>query len=543
MQRRLYAALILVFAASILCLSISVSATKTSTNTEPGADKVVRVNKSERESWKINSAPDPELMISGRVLRADHPSQLFGFNINFRQFQNQLWSKEQAPKEGIVEALKPFEGAIYRYPGGSVSNAFHWRQSLGPLDKRAKQSSFYQKTPAVARFGIDEYLKFVEDVNGKPWYVLNLVGTDLTAPMKMADKQEVAKSNVELAKYLLENVDPKHFPLPLQLGNELDRSRYEWSAKMYSERAMAVTDRLKENGLMDNIQPVNFMRDFKWRYRRDKTLTDGKSRVFMAGVLNKLGADNHYSLHHYYDGNRSDGKSRTIPFWLRHLSRSISDHYDLSGKPAQIWITEHGRQPRSKQPGKDDSKFSTSNVAAALSTSDYLIALTQFPEVKGAVWHALNAGPWQLFDYSVEHFDLRPRPIYWAFRVLRKVSLDQSLESLNKGPNASKYGGGYDVRSAAFRSSDGKELGVRAVNRAPKGHKFLVKYPNFANKKAEIKRYSLSMAAGSDPESKGDDYKVELEPKPILVEFDEEGYVQLDLQPLSVSSFVISSVE
>lgn len=514
-----------------------------SSSVNPAAVKPANGKPSGPVNWKIKSAPQPQLLISGRVVRPDAPSQLFGFNINFRQFQDQLWSKQQTPKEGIVEALKPFEGAIYRYPGGSVSNAFHWQESLGPVESRAKQSSFYQKKPAVARFGIDEYLQFVDDVNGKPWYVLNLVGTDLTAPMKVADKAEVAKSNAELASYLLKQVDPKHLPFPLQLGNELDRSRYEWTAKMYTERVNAVMDQFKEKKLMDKIQPVNFMRDFRWRYRRDKTLTDGKARVFMSGVLDELGADNDYSLHHYYDGDRTDGKSRTIPFWLRHLSRSISDHKDLSGKPAQVWITEHGRQPQSKQPGKDDSKFSTSNVAAAISTADYLIALTQFAEVKGAVWHGLNAGPWQMFDYSVQHYDLRPRPIYWAFRVLRKVSLQESMESLNQGPNESGYAGGYDVRSAAFRSSDAKELGIRVINRAPKAHELRIKYDDFADKKVEIKRYSLSVSADSSPESKEDDYTVELEPKPFSGQFDKEGYLTVKLQSSSVSSFIITNAE
>lgn len=533
---------------SVVGLTVSVCASQREKGSET-AESIVKpahpelVLRSGPADWKIKSAPQPELLITGRVVRPDTPSQLFGFNINFRQFQDQLWTKDQQPAKGIVEALKPFAGALYRYPGGSVSNAFHWKESLGPLKSRAEQSSFYQKRPAVVRFGIDEYLQFVEDVNGKPWYVLNLVGTELTAPMKVADSKDMAESNAALARYLLDNIDPKHLPMPLQLGNELDRSRYEWTAKMYSERANAVIDQFKKDKLIDQIQPVNFMRDFRWKYRRDKTLTDGKSKVFMSGVLKEMGSDNHYSLHHYYDGDRSDGKSRTIPFWLRHLSRSIEDHKDLSGKSAQIWITEHGRQPQSKQPGKDDSKFSTSNVAAAISTADYLIALAQFAEVKGAVWHALNAGPWQMFDFSVKHFDLRPRPIYWGFRVLRKVSLQNSLESINRGPNLSGYGGGYDVRSAAFSNDDGTQLGIRVVNRASKTHEFRIQYSALSDKKVDIKRYSLSMESNKSPETKEDSYTVELEPKPVTGQFDKDGYLTVELQPSSVSSFIITSAE
>jgi len=546
-KQHLSVILIAALISGILTLSVTVFATQKSADIgqKPAVSELTAkaVRKHKPASWKIGSAAQPELRITGNVIRPDHPSQLFGFNINFRQFQVQLWSKEQKPKKGIVEALRPFEGAIYRYPGGSVANAFHWRESLGPLKSRAEQSSYYQKEPTRVVFGIDEYLKFVDDVSGTPWYVLNLVGTDLLEPMKLADDKEVAQSSVDLTKYLLANVDSKHFPLHIQLGNELDRSRFEWGSKGYAARAKAVTDEFKANELMKDINPVNFMRDFRWKYRRNKTMTDGKPRDFMAGVLNGLGETNDYSLHHYYDGDRLEGKSWSIPYWLRHLSNNINDHLALSGEPAQIWITEHGRQPRSYQPGKDGSKVSTSNIAAGISTADYLIALTQFAEVKGAVWHGLNAGPWQLFDYSVKDFDLSPRPIYWALRVLRKVSLEESLESFNRGPNSSNYAGGYDVRGAAFRSSDGKKMGIRVANRASKTHPFRIKYPEFANKKVEVMRYSISMSAGANPESKDDDYFVEMEPKPITGQFDKEGYLQLELQPLSVSSFAIQSVQ
>lgn len=495
------------------------------------------------ESWHVKYSAEPELIVMDKVVRSDHASQLFGFNINFKQFQKQLWTDDQMPKDGIVEALKPFEGAIYRYPGGLVANSFHWKASVGPIFSRSAQATFFQKSPAKVRFGLDEYLQFVDDVSGKPWYVLNIVGTDLLSPLKVSAKDEMANSNLNLAKYLVENLDEKYFPLHLQLGNEVDRSKYEWVPEHYAERAKAVIDILDTNKLSDEFEFVNFMRDFNWTYRRDTKLGKSFPRDYLERVVDTLGVYNDYSLHHYYDGNRKDGKSRSIPFWLRHLSRSIRDHLEITGQPASIWITEHGRQPNSKKAGKDGSEVFTSNVAAALSTSDYLISLTQFAEVKGAVWHGLNAGPWQLFDYSVKHKDLRPRPIYWALRVLRMVSLQESLRTFTISPNNSNYAGGYDIRGAAFRSNNSKQLGLRVVNRASVAQKIKLKYELFAKKKVSYKHYSLSLAEGEESDIDRDDFIVEMNPEARDDQFDNDGYIYFELPASSVSSIVMKTAQ
>lgn len=500
-------------------------------------------HKTANESWHVRNSSQPEIVILDKVVRSDHPSQLFGFNINFRQFQKQLWTNEQMPKEGIIDALKPFNGAIYRYPGGSVANSFHWKASVGPIVSRAAQSSFYQKNPAKVLFGLDEYLRFVESVSGKPWYVLNIVGTNLSAPLALSTKDEMAHSNLGLVKYLLAKLDKKDYPLHLQLGNEVDRSKYEWTAEQYVERAKAVVDIIEENNLESRFTFVNFMRDFKWKYRRDPKLGVSKPKDYLREVIEEFGKINDYSLHHYYDGKREDGKSRSIPFWLRHLSGSIQNHLEITGQPASIWITEHGRQPNSVKAGRDGSKAFTSNVAAALSTADYLIALAQFAEVKGAVWHGLNAGPWQLFDYSVKHKDLRPRPIYWGLRVLRMISLQESLMTITHSPNNSGYAGGYDIRGAAFRSDDGNEVGLRVVNRAPLAQKLKLKYELFAKLKISYKHYSLSLPADEYSDIDRDDFIVELDPKARNDTFDENGYVYFDLPASSVSSIVMQAAQ
>ena len=497
------------------------------------------------ETWKVKFAKTPTIKISNNVIHTNDPKNIFGFNINHREIQKQLWDQnEHQLKPDIAEALEPFQGAIYRFPGGLVSNSFQWKESTGDLRSRVWQSSYFDKTLKPALFGIEEYMSFVSSQGGTPWYVLNLVGVDPSYPMKVADIKDVVKSNQELVQYLLELLPDNSTALHLQLGNELDRARYQWTDEVYANRAKAVIDGIEQLTESERIKFVSFMRDFNWKYKGEKSkLPVSKSKDFMAGVFNTIGDSvDDYSLHHYYDGNRVDGRSRSIPYWLRLLTRSFDDYRSIENREPSVWITEHGRQPMSRQPGKDKSRQSTSNMSAAISTADYLIAISQFAEVKGAVWHALNAGPWQLFDYSVKYKDLRPRPIYWGLRVLRMIDLNNSLETQTASPNLSKYDGGYDIRAASFRNDDNSKVGLRLVNRAAQEQEVRIQYESYSQQKVLMKHYSASLAEGQDPESENVSVKIVLEPTETEGQFNDNGAIYITLPASSVSSVEINRV-
>ena len=489
----------------------------------------------------IEPAQTAEIFIEDTVLRETVPSTLFGFNINFLKFQEQLWDKnKQAMKDGIIDHLRPFKNAIYRYPGGLVSNTFHWTGAVGELDERTPQKSFFDKKSKPVTFGIDEFLQFVDEVGGYPWYVLNMVGTDPESPMAAADVEEVAASNLALANYLNERVDTSQFPLFLELGNELDRSKYEWTPQEYVDRSLTTVETISAE--IDNVEFVPALRDFKMRYKKETSLGSGHPEEFIETAINGLEMVDGYSIHHYYDSKREDGKSRSIPFWLRLLNRSINTYKSIRNEAPNVWITEHGRQPDSNKPGKDGTLSSSSNLSAALSTADYLIALSLLPEIKGAVWHGLNAHPWQLFDYSARYNDLRPRPIYWAFRVMAEMNLDVGLTTRTASPNLSNYAGGYDIRASAFRNEASDQLALRVVNRYSDYQTVKINYKTFAGKDVEVEHFQISAPVGADPENEDKDYMLELSPSKQKFSFSDSGEIEIDIPPSSVSTLNIKVI-
>jgi len=117
------------------------------------------------------------------------------------------------------------------------------------------------------------------------------------------------------------------------------------------------------------------------------------------------------------------------------------------------------------------------------------------------------------------------------------------LETFSYSPNNSEYAGGYDVRGAAFRSKDEKQLGLRLINRAPAAQKIKIKYELFAEKEVSYKHYSLSLKDGEDADIDRDDFIVELDPDARNDQFDDDGYIYIELPASSVSSVIMQSVK
>lgn len=490
---------------------------------------------------EISPAERPAAVVDASVhIREQLPASLFGFNIQHFNFQNDIWIEAQgraAPR--VVDALSVFKGAMYRYPGGLVANRFAWKQATGPVEQRAAQKTMDFAKPAPVLFGPAEYLDFVRAVGGMPFYVLNLVGWDERDTLRELPAEEMAASNAELAAFMRDQLADTGMPRYYQLGNELDRSEYQWPHAKYVERAKGTMEAIHK--VDPDARFVAFLRDFNWRYRNDPR--NGKvSRYddFITDVLQGLPSVEDFSFQYYYDDPGVDQPQKLIPVRLKQFQRAI-DVAKKSGHLQQphLWVTEHARGVNQSLGNSMKRAYVTSNLAAAVSTGDFLIALAQIPEVSGAALHGLNAGPWQVFDATIHYRDLRPRPVYWGMRVLRAVDLPIVLQTRTASPNASGYGGGYDVRSVALASEDGNRLGLWAVNRAQRGTEFRLNIDAWKDRAVTVKHYYLRGEQGVDADDPDIHLLTELDPTAVSAQFSKTGELILQLPSSSVSSFMI----
>lgn len=466
----------------------------------------------------------------GSVVREFLPDTFFGFNIRWDSFQQDLWNeKDDQVNPKIISALMPFPGALYRYPGGLVANEFMWEPATLPMKERKRRNAAGAEENRLPMFGPREYLDFVRQVKGSPLYTLNLVGEGRPSDIVEYPSEKMAASNRELAQYI-KKLTPGSSVRYYQLGNELDRSHYQWPHGKYVARSLATIRAIQE------VDPaarfIAFFREFNWRYRFGKQGLS-RSEDLIRDVLAGLPMVDDYSLHFYYDGEKQGGKFMDIQDVVGRVNRTLSIAESVrKGKPLRVWVTEHSRHMEADRKHEQQAKIITSNLKAALSTSDFFIAMAQIPQVQGTCLHALNGVDRKVFDS-----DFRPRPTFLAMRVLNYGRNGAVLSTKTSSPDGSGYEGGYDVRAVALANGPDR-LVVWVVNRAVTKISADIVYDRFKGQSVEMKHYYLAGKSGVDADSIGDDYSLALDPKEQALEFSDSGVAQVILPPSSVSTFV-----
>lgn len=468
-----------------------------------------------------------------RVERSSVPPALFGFNIPWMNFQLGYWRDNQVRPE-IISWLRPFRGAVYRYPGGTVSNWFEWEKSVGPVTSRAEQYTHFGATKA--EFGFDEFLDFVKQVNGVPLVTVNLKGTRRVA----WDDLAATESGTKWVQYSVRREggagagltfcqEGKGCPVRWwELGNELDWGKDAWTPERYADRARAVGLGMKRAD--PAIQLIAHTKTAPW----DKKQTLGAAAEKFDSAVGSMLADAvyGYAFHPYYDG-------MSIPSVNRYMEKAVSTLAAPGGPP--LFITEHARWPSRPMVGKWQPNWAqTGNLGGAISTADHLLSQMLIPNVQAAVWHSLGArGPWQLFYLDPRNDTLYPNAVYWGLRVLREGFLDDVVSARVSSPNASKYRGGYDVRAVFMRQKSGGRFSLLTVNRSQEEHKASLVIPKWAGRSVNAHQYYITGTNEEEANVKERPDRIVMQDRPVTVRFDSNGRATVGLPANSVSSLVM----
>ncbi len=107
----------------------------------------------------------------------------------------------------VLERARDLKPPVIRF-GGNFTSGYHWRDGIGPRDKRVSELNLAWSMPEYNTFGTDEFLRFCELVHAEPQIALNL-GTG--TPQEAAD----------WVKYVNDHWGDKHGGLLWEMGNEL----------------------------------------------------------------------------------------------------------------------------------------------------------------------------------------------------------------------------------------------------------------------------------------------------------------------------------
>lgn len=466
------------------------------------------------------------------ALRRIEP-HFFGFSFVWVEFQESLWNDAAGRVEDdAIKWLQAFPGAVYRYPGGTESNYFDWKSAVGPKEQRAPRKAVKWKGPLVTQFGPDEYLAFVKQVNGQAWFVANLFGEY----GKEDDPRQLAEAAGQLAAYFRAKGYTGDRILRWELGNELDRGEYLWSADKYLAASKLAAEAIRRADPQARFVAIMEDYDAHWRWRR--TSAAAYNRKVAAGLA---GLVDDYAQHSYYDGVNVD-VPQSVARRVAQICGSIEagESARAGTKPVAIWVTEHTRQPVKSAKNADwkPNWPQSANLEAALGVADFMIAASQIPEVQGLFVHALHGlnAPWPLFHKSRTDARIHPSAVYWALSVLRQGMESEVLATASHSGNAGGYFGGYDFRASIMADPGRSKWSAWMVNRASGTKVVELRIPFLAGKKA---RASLQVLADNNLNANNYLDGDRLRPRDLperVIEFDGSGRTRLELLPHSITA-------
>ncbi len=197
----------------------------------------------------------------------------------------------------VIEALKQLELTVVRYPGGNFASGYHWRDGVGPQDRRPTLRELAWQSIEPNTFGTGEFVQLCRKLDWEPMLAVNL-GTG--SPEEARDWVEYcnASTGTRDADERAAHGSQTPYAVPLWcLGNEMDGP---WQlghvpAEQYGIRA---------------AQAAKMMKDCD---RSIETVACGSSAPTMPTfldwdriVLEQLGGLADYVSLHRYVGNPND---------------------------------------------------------------------------------------------------------------------------------------------------------------------------------------------------------------------------------------------
>lgn len=155
---------------------------------------------------------------------------------------------EDGCRRDVMEALRRLRMTAMRYPGGNYASGFHWRDGVGPRDRRPTVLELAWQSIEPNRFGTDEFIKLCRKMGWTPMLTVNL-GTG--TPEEARDWVEYCNcpAGTRYADLRTANGSPAPHGVDLWcLGNEMDGP---WQlghvpAEQYAIRAQQAAKMMKD---------------------------------------------------------------------------------------------------------------------------------------------------------------------------------------------------------------------------------------------------------------------------------------------------------
>jgi alpha-N-arabinofuranosidase len=179
-------------------------------------------------------AQNPASFKAEMTIRADQPQGTINRNI-YGQFAEHLgrliyeglWVGENSPipntrglRNDVVAALKRLNVPVLRWPGGCFADEYHWRDGIGPREKRPRRPNASWGGVDTNAFGTHEFLDLCEMIGAEP-YINGNLGSGTPQEMMEWIEYMTSDSDSTLANLRRQNGRDKPWKVPyFAVGNE-----------------------------------------------------------------------------------------------------------------------------------------------------------------------------------------------------------------------------------------------------------------------------------------------------------------------------------
>jgi alpha-N-arabinofuranosidase len=316
----------------------------------------------------VQAQTQPQTPATTLLVHADRPGpriapEIYGQFVEHlgRGVYEGIWVGEDSPipntrgiRRDVVAALKQVKVPVIRWPGGCFADSYHWRNGIGPREKRAQEiNASWGGRPDTNAFGTHEFMDFMGQIGAAPFVSVNVgSGSVQEADDWMRYMTAPADSDPGRARAANGHAEPWAVPF-VGVGNETWGCGGNMTAETYAASFRHYAAFLRSySGPRANLIAVGAdTDDYAWTetmmaramtWRPDPTpLALTSDRPLMWGL----------SLHFYtFAGNDWHDKGRNVGFdrtgWAKALARAtltdeliarhaaIMDRYDPEKKVA-----------------------------------------------------------------------------------------------------------------------------------------------------------------------------------------------------------------
>jgi alpha-N-arabinofuranosidase len=136
--------------------------------------------------------------------------------------ENSPLSDANGYRRDVFEAARKLNVTLLRWPGGNFSSNYHWKDGIGPRDRRPPRLEMAWGTVESNRFGTHEFLNYCEQLGTEPYLCQNLG----TGSWEEAQQWvEYCNSSEDTAMTRLRTQNGRQQPWKVKywgLGNEMD---------------------------------------------------------------------------------------------------------------------------------------------------------------------------------------------------------------------------------------------------------------------------------------------------------------------------------